>query len=761
MEQFYELEGLQPKIGLDETLKGMDCYEDSPVYEEVVDEYHEIYDSVMEMLSPVGVMGFGELPKEIETEKYKAGTQVLYVVTSVGKAISAASTQAFASGDYVRGMLYDAMADAALFSLEQIWQKQLRKVCADHETGILRRLEAPQDISMESQKVAWEYLHLQERFGIGISSGYMYDPVKTTCQIFILTQDTGTFKSQHDCRNCPNVTCRHRNIPKTELTVTRGDVTEKIAMKAGESALDALVRGGFFISAPCGGKGRCGKCRIKILSGDAPVSEEDKKSLDQAELAAGYRLACCLFPKDDLEILLDLPDESEFDVVGDILEKQKQEPREYAQSDGRMPSAGRSDGRQGDVSSADAKTNGAWYDVAVDIGTTTVAMELLDGETGNILHTVTFINGQRAYGADVISRIQASVEGKKEALKNSIRKDLFSGFCRLMQESGISSASVRRIAVGANTTMVHLLMGYDCDTLGVYPFTPVNIGLIKSTFGELFGSDLCDAEVTVLPGISTYVGGDIVSGLYACGFDETDEISMLIDLGTNGEMAVGRRGQIYTASTAAGPAFEGGNIEWGTGSIPGAICAVEIGEDQTVFVRTIQDREPAGICGTGVVETASELVRCGIVEPSGLLDEEYFEEGFPLATTKSGENIVFTQKDVREIQLAKAAVRAGIETLLLRYKVEKEQVAHVCVAGGFGFRLDVEKAFAIGMLPEEFRGKIRTVGNSSLSGAARYLTDSRGEDRMDALVGMSTEISLSADPDFQEFYMEYMMFGEE
>lgn len=742
MERFYELEGLQPKVGLDETLKGMDCYEDSPVYEEVVDEYREIYESVMEMLSPVGVMGFGELPKEIATEKYKAGTPVLYVVTSVGKAISAASTQAFASGDYVRGMLCDAMADVALFSLEQIWQKQLRKVCAEHETGILRRLEAPQDISMESQKVAWEYLHLQERFGIGISSGYMYDPVKTTCQIFILTQDTGIFKAQHDCRNCPNVTCRHRNIPKTELTVTRSNVTEKILLEEGESALDALVRSGFFISAPCGGKGRCGKCRIKILSGDAPISEGDKKSLDKAELAAGYRLACCLFPKDDLEILLDLPDESEFDVVGDILEEQKQEPQKQVMQGG-------------------TQTERAWYDVAVDIGTTTVAMELLEGETGRILHTVTFINGQRAYGADVISRIQASVEGKKEALKNSIRKDLFSGFCRLMQESGVSSASVRRIAVGANTTMVHLLMGYDCDTLGVYPFTPVNIGLIKSTFGELFGSDLCDAEVTVLPGISTYVGGDIVSGLYACGFDETDEVSMLIDLGTNGEMAVGRRGQIYTASTAAGPAFEGGNIEWGTGSIPGAICAVEIGADHTAAVRTIQDREPAGICGTGVVETAAELVRCGLVEPSGLLDEEYFEEGFPLATTKSGENIVFTQKDIREIQLAKAAVRAGIETLLLRYGVEKEQVAHVCVAGGFGFRLDVEKAFAIGMLPEEFRGKIRTVGNSSLSGAARYLMDSRGDDRLDALVGMSTEISLSADPDFQEFYMEYMMFGEE
>ena len=162
------------------------------------------------------------------------------------------------------------------------------------------------------------------------------------------------------------------------------------------------------------------------------------------------------------QILLDLPDESEFDVVGDILEQQKQEPQKQKMQEG-------------------TQTESAWYDVAVDIGTTTVAMELLDGETGHILHTVTFINGQRAYGADVISRIQASVEGKKEALKNSIRKDLFSGFCRLMQESGISSASVRRIAVGANTTMVHLLMGYDCDTLGVYPFTPVNIGLIKST----------------------------------------------------------------------------------------------------------------------------------------------------------------------------------------------------------------------------------------------------------------------------------------
>ena len=400
------------------------------------------------------------------------------------------------------------------------------------------------------------------------------------------------------------------------------------------------------------------------------------------------------------------------------------------------------------------------YDIAIDIGTTTIAMELLGADSKQVIHTATTINGQRVYGADVISRIQASTEGKKAELQESIRRDLQKGIHRLVEETGIARDKIRNIVIGGNTTMGHLLMGYDCDTLGVYPFTPVNIDFIEGTDQEIIGEGTGKTKVTLLPGISTYVGGDIVSGLYACGFEKASEVCLLVYLGTNGEMALGNKDRILVTSTAAGPAFEGGNITWGTGSIPGAICSVKLnGTD--VEVKTIRDQVPEGICGTGVVEITAELVREEIVSDSGMLDEEYFEQGFPLAKNSEGKEIVFIQKDVREIQLAKAAVRAGVETLLLRYGIEKEEVSKVYLAGGFGYKLDTSKAIAIGMLPEEFKDRIEAVGNSSLAGAVKYLSDPDREKEIRRLVDISEEIGLSSDKDFNEFYMDAMFFEEE
>ena len=221
MENFYEIDKLCPKIELKSVLKTMDCYEDSPVYEEVVEEYEDHYEEAMRLCDPVGVIGFGEIPAELANKKYPEGTKVIYAVMSVGNGLKEASTRAFQEGDYVCGMLYDAMADSALFSLDGRLVEKLREACSEHQVGIKRRLEAPHDISMKVQKVAWEYLNLKERFGIRISEGLMYDPVKTSCQVFVLTEDPEIFKAQHDCRNCPNLTCKMRNIPETEVTVLK------------------------------------------------------------------------------------------------------------------------------------------------------------------------------------------------------------------------------------------------------------------------------------------------------------------------------------------------------------------------------------------------------------------------------------------------------------------------------------------------------------------------------------------------------------
>ena len=234
----------------------------------------------------------------------------------------------------------------------------------------------------------------------------------------------------------------------------------------------------------------------------------------------------------------------------------------------------------------------------------------------------------------------------------------------------------------------------------------------------------------------------------------------MIDLGTNGEMGIGNRNKILVTSTAAGPAFEGGNITWGTGSIQGAICNVDL-KDNQLNIRTIGDTEPVGICGTGVIETAAELVKAKLIDETGLMAEEYFEDGYPLAKTAKGELIVFTQKDIRELQLAKSAIRAGVETLILRYGVNYNQIDKVYLAGGFGFKMDMEKAVAIGLLPEELRGKMEAVGNSSLGGAVKYLTEETSRAFLEHIVMVSSEIDLANDITFNDFYMKYMFFGEE
>lgn len=522
------------------------------------------------------------------------------------------------------------------------------------------------------------------------------------------------------------------------IKVRRNETYSILQGTEGDSLLDTLIQNGVYFSAACGGKGKCGKCKVQMLHGATPVTEMDKSFFDTKELSLGWRLACRSFPREDCSIYVGTGDESDFEVVARHLE--------------------------GKASNLQSQESG--YDIGIDIGTTTIAVDIIGKTSKQTIHTVTMINRQRAYGADVISRIQASNDGKGKELQDCIRKDLYDGIEKVIRETGISKAFVERIAIAGNTTMGHLLMGYSCEGLGVYPFTPVDISTIKSSFQELFGEmsqttvideNKIGADVILLPGISTYVGADIAAGMLACDFDTLEQPCLLIDLGTNGEMAIGNKDRVLVTSTAAGPAFEGGNISCGMGSVQGAICNVDI-ENGRSFLKTIGDKPPIGLCGTGVIETVCELVKEGVVDETGMLEEDYFEEGYEVAKTQEGEPIIFTQKDVREIQLAKAAVRAGLETLLLRYGASYADIDKVYLAGGFGYKINLEKTIGIGMLPEELKEKIKAVGNSSLGGAVTYLAQENASDRLDRILKISTEIELSGDKDFNQFYTDYMFF---
>lgn len=495
---------------------------------------------------------------------------------------------------------------------------------------------------------------------------------------------------------------------KQKVTVTR----------SGGSVLSFLQQAGVFIPADCGGKGICGNCKVHMISDPSglPVSEAERTVFSEAQLQGGWRLACMQRAQE-----------------GMVLEAETEEEKIAAE-------AGFSGDSGAPVNEALPKENGTSGTapvVAVDLGTTTLAAALVDPASGTVLKTASCINHQRRWGANVISRIEAANGGAGPLLMRAVRKDIRT----LAENLGVSFGETTCIISG-NTTMQHLLQGLSCETLGVAPYTPVDLSLRQ------------EGNLLLLPGISTFVGADIVSGILACGMDTASDICLLVDLGTNGEMAIGNKDGILAASTAAGPAFEGGNIRCGMAAVPGAVDTVSI-ENGTVQYTAIGNKKAAGLCGTGVLEITCELLRNGIIDETGLLEDPWFENGFPI-----GEEVVFTQKDIREVQLAKAAVRAGIETLLLRSGFSYNDISHFYIAGGFGKKINAQKAAAIGLFPAELLPKAEPVGNSSLAGAVRYACDPSLAERFRHIAHFAKEISLADDSFFSETYIEQMEFPE-
>lgn len=713
------------KISPENVCAFLDADKTGELYEEILEELEEMLPQAYDMIRPAALLEFGSLEGyslEADGKKIK---EALFGIYTVGERMSTWSAGYFAEGDYLRGMLADAIADDCLFQMDRKMEQTVISLCRKKGRGIAGRAEAPQDIPMSVQKRAWEVTRASEE-GIGITGSYMYDPVKTVCQVYLLDENTKRYHPEHDCSRCPNVACRRRMLPSVQITVMteNGEIT--VSGRKKDSLLTTLREHDIFIPAVCAGRGVCGKCAVRFVEGVTPVTEKDKLFFTKEKLEEGYRLSCCAYPQHSCTVVVNESVENRFFVLTDDADNGLEES---------APS--------------DMENN---YGIAADIGTTTIAMQMIRMPEMITAGVYTDINRQRAYGADVISRIEASNTGKKEELKNSIRRQLKEGITSLTKDK---DGVVKQMIIGGNTAMIHLLMGYSCETLGVYPFTPVNISAIHTSYGEMFGKGEYDFDITICPGISAYVGGDITAGLYALDFDKMERPCALIDLGTNGEMAVGCRDKLLVTSTAAGPAFEGGNIVCGTGSIPGAVCGVDITGDQ-VKLRTIGDEVPSGICGTGVIEAVYELKKSGIIDETGLMEEPYFDEGFLLYG--GGTEIRLYQKDIREIQLAKSAVRSGFETLLLRYGITYNEIDRIYIAGGFGHQMNAAKAADIGLLPKECLDRITAAGNTCLRGITAYLSDDAAELRMRDLAEKAEEVQLSNDRQFQELYMEYMYF---
>ncbi len=483
----------------------------------------------------------------------------------------------------------------------------------------------------------------------------------------------------------------------------------------GQSLIDVLE--GCNVTFSCGGKKICGKCKITAKTSQ-PLSDQEKKLLSTAELTAGVRLACFLQPTSDLELFPNAalaPHIQLYDGKESILNVVK-------------PVA------EGELG------------IAVDIGTTTIAMYLLDLKSGALLGTIGAINCQKQYGDDVISRIQFTIDNPDgtKRLRNMLVNQLNSLINQLVEDTSKISCAV----IAANTIITHFFLGYEAKSIAFAPFTPLFTDLLQ-TDAQTLGLCLTDtAKVVVAPAISGYVGGDIVSGVIEAKMYDAEEISLLIDVGTNGEIVLGNKKRLICCSVAAGPAFEGSHIKCGMGGVAGAIDHFKIENGAESFT-VIGNSDPIGICGSGLLDMVAELLRHGRIDETG-----YFEDEVLTLTDK----VYMNQQDIRELQLAKAAIRAGINTLLHYYGIAESEVKKVYLAGGFGSYLNISSATEIGMLPKSLEQRVVTIGNSSGKGCMSTLLDCENLENMKKIVQQVEYIELSRDGFFQGEYVDMMMF---
>lgn len=501
------------------------------------------------------------------------------------------------------------------------------------------------------------------------------------------------------------------------VTIHTGDKSVPVPAEQGQCLSDVL---GLHrpIDLPCGGRGKCMRCRVRARGELSPLSEEERRGLAKNEIESGVRLACMARLSGDAEIW--------FDTQGAF----------------RIKTGG---GKQvGDTPPQYKK-----YGVAVDIGTTTVCAELY-GE-GALVAAASMKNPQTPWGSDVISRIEHALAGEGAELAEAVRE----GVGELIKSMSISSkivpSDIDTLVIAGNTTMLYLLTQRSPEPLSHAPFEADCLFGMWREAGEMFPMLAPGARVYFPPCVSAFVGADITAAALASGMCRGEESAMLVDIGTNGEIALWHNGRLFTSSTAAGPAFEGSGLSCGSYGVEGAVDGVWLDDDGAVRCSVIGGGKANGICGSGVVDALFVMVRCGAIDETGAMEESPF--------VITGE-VSVSVADVRSIQLAKSAIRAGLETLRISAGLQWDDIETLYVAGGFGSYLNLKSACAIGLLPGEMQGKIKVIGNAALGGASMILEHEEFLLMCEELARMAEPVALDANPVFMEQYVENMMFEE-
>lgn len=490
------------------------------------------------------------------------------------------------------------------------------------------------------------------------------------------------------------------------LTVYSGDQKRRIAFDAPQTLSSVLIQAGLAQAHPCGGRGTCGKCAVQ-LSGK--VSEPNA-----LEAQAGVRLSCQAQLLGDAEVRL-----------------------QHETNSMRIELGGESD-------ASDLIPLGQKLGAAVDIGTTTVALRLFDLQTGKPIESASALNPQSRYAADVIGRISAAMKGESDALKALIAGCIQSLLESACTACGRSKKDVDALVITGNTTMLYLLTGRNPESLSRAPFEA------DCLFDQLL--ELDETKVYLPPCMNAFVGADITCAALACGLCEEQSTALLCDVGTNGEIALFKDGKLFVTSTAAGPAFEGAGISCGMGSAAGAVDAVSIVNGR-IHVHTIDNRPAVGVCGSGLIDAVNAFLDLGMIDETGYVDTD--DGTLPLA-----DGIVLTMQDIRAVQLCKAAIAAGIDTLLASTNTRLSDVKRVYIAGGFGSHLNLSSAAGIGLLPRGLISRVKIIGNAALSGSSRILLSKSDMESARRIAAIASHVELGGNPLFNSLYMERMMFPE-
>lgn len=587
-----------------------------------------------------------------------------------------------------------------------------------------------------------------------------------------------------------------------QYTVTFLPDEVRASIPEGTTLLQAAVEAGMNLEGPCGGKGTCGKCKVYLIEGETPKTVLACKTIVEKDMIVNLpRNDSVLFRKgeDDyaeLGVKIDSGiSKKAYQVKEPELETQYADLTRLYEAIGKeipitytalktLPNILREGNHEITVTATNnlvlaiqpGNTEDLSYGLAIDIGTTTVVVSLINLNSGVVLYTASATNTQNIFGADVIARID-HVSSHPQGLQH-LQERILSVINNLIHEislkTNISSQNIYKVVVVGNTTMEHMFLGVDPRYLGPAPFIPAITHSVDLEAQEIGVQVNPCGRVHLFPNIAGYVGGDTTSVILATEIYKNKGNYLAVDIGTNGEIVLSIDGKMFACSTAAGPAFEGAQIKCGMRAAPGAIEGVDLKPD--ISLKVIGDVWPTGICGSGLIQAIRVMVTIGVLEPSGrmisreegaereialdILDRLGKDENgsyFILSVKKDQqEAVIITQKDIRGLQLAKGAIRTGIEILIKEAGIKVSDIDQVLLAGAFGNYIDQQSALSLGLLPNIPKERIKTVGNAAGTGAKMALISNPLLKDAESISRKVTHIELSGRTDFYELFIEYL-----